>query len=212
MANPTQSPSRKFYEQYWRDPAAAPPADDPLREPRLALLLPQLAPTDRVLDVGCGDGRATRVLAGRCRQAVGADISQQALRAAREQSPGGQWLCASLEGELPFADSSFDVLHCCEVIEHLLDVPGALRAMHRILRPGGLLFLSTPYHSLFKNLAIVLLDFERHFDVSGPHIRFFTIRSLSRLLREAGFAVEKTRCLGRFWPVWMNLVVWARKE
>jgi len=204
--------ARDYYEEYWKDPAAAPPAADPLRAPRLALLLPQLAPTDRVLDVGCGDGRATRVLAGRCRQVVGVDISRGALRAARAESPDGRWLCASLESELPFADSSFDVLYCCEVIEHLLDVPGALGAMHRILRPGGLLFLSTPYHGLLKNLAIVLVDFERHFDVSGPHIRFFTIRSLSRLLREAGFKVEKTRCLGRFWPVWMNLVVWARKE
>jgi len=204
--------ARDYYEEYWKDPAAAPPAADPLRAPRLALLLPQLAPTDRVLDVGCGDGRATRVLAGRCRQVVGVDISRGALRAARAESPDGRWLCASLESELPFADSSFDVLYCCEVIEHLLDVPGALGAMHRVLRPGGLLFLSTPYHGLLKNLAIVLVDFERHFDVSGPHIRFFTIRSLSRLLREAGFKVEKTRCLGRFWPVWMNLVVWARKE
>ena len=204
--------ARDFYERYWAKPGQAPPADDPLREPRLALLLPQLASTDRVLDVGCGDGRATRVLAGRCRQVVGVDISPQALRAAKQGSAGGRWLCASLEGDLPFPDSSFDVVHCCEVIEHLLDVPGALRVLHRILRSGGLLFLSTPYHGLLKNLAIVLLGFERHFDPSGPHIRFFTTRSLSRLLREAGFVVEKTRCLGRFWPVWMNLVVWARKE
>ncbi len=204
--------ARDYYEEYWKNPAAAPPADDPLRAPRLALLLPQLAPADRVLDLGCGDGRAARALAGRCRQVVGVDISRGALRAARAHSPDGRWLCASLESELPFADSSFDVLYCCEVIEHLLDVPGALRAMHRVLRPGGLLFLSTPYHGLLKNLAIVLLGFERHFDVSGPHIRFFTPRSLRRLLREAGFAVEKTRRLGRFWPVWMNLVVWARRE
>lgn len=203
---------RRYYEQYWHRPEGAPPADDPLRWSRLALMLPGLTPTDRILDVGCGDGRATRVVAERCRQVVGIDVSLGALRAARQRSPNGLWLCASLEHDLPFADASFDVLHCCEVIEHLVDVPAALQAMHRVLRPGGLLFLSTPYHGRVKNVALALFGFERHFDPAGPHIRFFTVGSLTRLLTEAGFDVERKHALGRFWPVWMNLVVWARRR
>ncbi|MFQ5778541.1 MAG: class I SAM-dependent methyltransferase [Terriglobia bacterium] len=204
--------ARDFYDEYWGDPGHAPPAHDPLRERRVALLVPALSPFVRLLDVGCGDGRATPLLRERCPQTVGIDISLNALQAARQGEPTASWVCASLEDDLPFASGSFDVLHCCEVIEHLLDVPGALRAMHRVLRPGGLLFLSTPYHGWIKNSALALFAFDRHFDPAGPHIRFFTLRSLTRLLHQSGFSIEKKRCLGRFWPVWMNLVVWARKE
>lgn len=205
------STPRDFYDTYWRHPAAAPPAHDPLRERRLAWLLPELSPELRVLDMGCGNGVATALLRRRCPGTVGTDISFAALRAARERSPDGRWVCATLERGFPFADASFDVIHCCEVIEHLLDVPAALRTMHRLLRPGGVLFLSTPYHGLVKNLALALFAFDRHFDPVGAHVRFFTVRSLGRLLRQEGFRVARTRCLGRFWPVWMNLVVWARK-
>lgn len=202
---------RRCYEQYWRNPADAPPAEDPLRERRLKLLLPHLPTGARLLDVGCGDGYATRRLCDHCPHIVGMDVSLNALRAARHDQPTGRWLCASLEAELPFADASFDVLHCCEVIEHLLDVPAALKAMHRILRPGGLLFLSTPYHGRVKNLALALFGFERHFDPTGTHIRFFTRGSLQRLLQGVGFEVERITGLGRSWPVWMDMVVWARK-
>jgi hypothetical protein len=83
--------------------------------------------------------------------------------------------------------------------------------MHRVLTAGGLLFLSTPYHGLVKNFAVALFGFERHFDPVGPHIRFFTRRSLARALADAGLRVEGFRGLGRTWPVWMNMVVWARK-
>ncbi len=204
--------SRDCYEAYWESPQEAPPATDPLRGERLALLEPYLKAEDRLLDVGCGDGRVLELLHSRHPRAVGVDISWNALREAKQRVPTGRWACAALERELPFADASFDVALFFEVIEHLLDVPTALRALHRVLRPGGLLYLSTPYHGLAKNLALAALAFDHHFDPVGPHIRFFTVRSLTRLLRQAGFRVERHRCLGRFWPVWMDMAVWARKE
>jgi len=200
------------YESYWKNPMEAPPAHDPLRAQRLVLLEPLLRAEDRLLDAGCGDGRALELLRSRSSGAVGVDISWNALQAAQRSAPTGRWVCAALDRDLPFADGSFDVVLCCEVIEHLLDVPAALRALHRVLRPGGLLFLSTPYHGLAKNLALAVFGFDRHFDPAGPHIRFFTVRSLTKLLRQVGFRVERRRCLGRFWPLWMNMVVWARKE
>jgi len=79
------------------------------------------------------------------------------------------------------------------------------------LKPGGILFLTTPYHGLIKNLIVVAAAFERHFDPTGPHIRFFTANSLCRLLVSCGFAIRQISYLGRFWPVWMNMAVCARK-
>ncbi|MCI0403509.1 MAG: class I SAM-dependent methyltransferase [Acidobacteria bacterium] len=204
------SSAREFYDRYWENPGAAPPALDPLSDKRLQLFLPLVPPGSCVLEVGCGAGLQTRKLAARWKM-VALDISPLALAAARQALSNGRWACASVESGLPFADASFQAVYCCEVIEHLLDVRGALREMQRVLAPGGLLFLSTPYHGLVKNVALALFGFERHFDPAGPHIRFFTRRTLLRALDAAGFRMKGFRALGRAWPVWMNMVVWARK-
>ncbi len=173
------------------------------------MFLPLIAPGSRVLEVGCGAGFETRRLLEHA-EVIGLDISPLAVAAARQAVPRGRWACGAADVGLPFAHASFEAIYCCEVIEHLLDVRRALEEMRRVLAPGGLLFLSTPYHGMVKNLALALLGFERHFDPVGPHIRFFTVRSLTKLLRESGFRVEGVRCLGRFWPVWMDMVVWAK--
>jgi SAM-dependent methyltransferase len=200
----------RFYDRYWQDPAAAPPAADPLSPRRLHLFTSLVPPGSRVLEVGCGAGLQTAKLA-QCWEVVGLDVSPLALVAARRALSNGRWACASVEAGLPFADGSFQAVYCCEVIEHLLDVGRALREMNRVLAPGGLLFLSTPYHGLVKNVAVALFGFERHFDPAGPHIRFFTRRTLEHELGHAGLRVEGFRALGRAWPVWMNMVAWARK-
>ena len=58
-----------------------------------------------------------------------------------------------------------------------------------MLRPGGRLALTTPAHSRATGIDVVVRGFERHFDPLSPHIRFFTRRSLARLLDEMGFDV-----------------------
>lgn len=144
-------------------------------------------------------------------QVTGLDISLAALERARAHAPGTGVVAGAVDSSLPFADASFDAVLSCEVIEHLLDVPRSLAEMRRILQPGGKLFLSTPYHGRMKNLGLAMLGFDRHFDPSGPHIRFFTLKSLIHLLSHNGFQVRKTCCLGRFWPIWMNMLVWAER-
>jgi len=90
--------------------------------------------------------------------------------------------------------------------------PAAMVAeCHRVLKTEGTLFITTPYHGLIKNLAIAVHDFERHFDIQGSHIRFFTRKSLLSLLRRNGFIIQKVFFLGRYWPLWMNMAVCALK-
>ena len=62
-----------------------------------------------------------------------------------------------------------------------------------------------------KNLGIVLLSFERHFDVTGPHIRFFSKRSVSTCLSEAGFEPLEWNGVGRVWPLYKSLFMVSRK-
>lgn len=203
------SSARQFYDRYWENPGAAPPAHDPLSNKRIQLFLPLVSRGSRILEVGCGAGLQTRRLAEHG-EVVGLDISPLAMAAARQAVPRGRWTCGAVDFGLPFAAASFQAIYCCEVIEHVLDVTRALQEMRRVLVPGGLLFLSTPYHGIVKNVALALFGFERHFNPVGPHIRFFTVRSLAGPLGESGFRVDGVRYLGRFWPVWMNMVTWAK--
>lgn len=66
--------------------------------------------------------------------------------------------------------------------------------------------------ALDTNLLLAVAVLDRHFDPTGPHIRFLTQKSLCRLLSENGFCVKSVGHLGRFWPVWMNMVVHGRKR
>jgi hypothetical protein len=85
-----------------------------------------------------------------------------------------------------------------------------LAGAREALRPGGALAVSTPFHGRTKAVAIGLLAFERHFDPDGDHVRFFTDRTLRRMLLETGFDDVEVVHLGRFAPLWANTWAWAR--
>jgi 2-polyprenyl-3-methyl-5-hydroxy-6-metoxy-1,4-benzoquinol methylase len=168
-------------------------------------------PRVRILDLGCGNGTASKFLATKGHQVLGVDISRDALQKARELDVPLPTVQAACDGPLPFATSSFDAVYCTEVIEHVLDPETLVQESHRILKPQGQFFLSAPYHGLIKNLLLAGLAFEKHFDVLGGHIRFFTVPALEKLLVSNGFKVERVWRLGRFWPIWMDSVLLARK-
>lgn len=204
--------AREYYELYWTPGKDAPPDTDPLSEDRIKYFLRYSGTRrGRLLDAGCGGGRTMALLAAAGYQATGIDISLGALQRLHSSSPSANVVAGPVDTSLPFADDSFDTVLSCEVIEHLLDTSRSLSEMRRVLRPGGTLFLSTPYHGTLKNLVLALRGFERHFDPAGPHIRFFTVKSLKQLLADSGFRVNRTLCLGRFWPLWMNMLIWAER-
>jgi SAM-dependent methyltransferase len=189
-----------FYEKYW-DGGADVPASDPTTPERKRLLLDVLArsvrPGGSVLDLGCGCGIFTAWLKEAGYDAVGADVSEKALSSARRKHEGIRFLRLNDDGALPFADSSFDAVWASEVLEHVLDVGAFLSEVRRVLKPGGLLILTTPYHGILKNVLVAVLKFDRHFDPEGPHIRFFDRKGLTRCLDRAGFAPLSWRGIGR---------------
>jgi len=96
----------------------------------------------RVLDIGCGSGWATRLLAGYAinGRVTGIDISDEMVRVARESSQSHtnvDFEVASAE-QLPFTDNEFTHAFSMESLYYYKNIPRALSEIHRVMRPGGL--------------------------------------------------------------------------
>lgn len=95
----------------------------------------------RVLDVACGSGYGLTVLSGGGRRVVGADLNLGALaHASSTEVP----VVAGAGGALPFARGTFDAVTSFETLEHIGPREAFVAELARVLRPGGLLVLSTP--------------------------------------------------------------------
>lgn len=122
-----------------------------------------------------------------------ADVSAVALERAARQVPHAERAELTPDAPLPFEDSSFDLVLCAEVLEHVRDVQLLLSETRRVLRPGGALAITTPAHGRADGLAILTRGFEQAFDPLSPHLRFLTRRSLRGLLEAMGFDVRIMR-------------------
>jgi SAM-dependent methyltransferase len=176
---------RELYEDVWREL----PPDVPLFafERRRDFLLRNVREGERVLDLGCGEGAFCAELASAGLDPIGAEVAEAALTRARERHPGLRFELVATDGPLPFDDAAFDAVWASEVIEHVADTARWLSEVRRVLRPGGTLLVTTPYHGRLKNLVLALSGFEGHFDPTGQHLRFYTRSSLRRTLEQFGF-------------------------
>ncbi len=175
---------REFYESFWADAPADP---EPWAwERRRALLLGEVRPGERVLDLGCGSGRFVAALRDAGAEPVGVEIAEAALERARAVAPGADLRLLGPDGSLPLEHGSVDVVWCSEVLEHVADGLQLLHEVRRVLRPEGRLLVTVPYHGRVKAAAIALARFDAHFDPQGQHLRFYTRASLAASLRAAG--------------------------
>jgi 2-polyprenyl-3-methyl-5-hydroxy-6-metoxy-1,4-benzoquinol methylase len=205
------TPEQKAYG--WRDPDAC-QGHDCLLPPLQEILTRRLGKRARVLDLGCGNGAVTAHLAARGYDVVGVDAAADGIELARRAHPGLRFEVASvyddgLEGALA---APFDAVISLEVVEHLFYPKKLFEQARRLLRPGGALVVSTPYHGYVKNLAISLAGgWDKHFGVSwdGGHIKFFSRGSLEKMAAEAGFRELRFRGAGRVPYLWKSIVLEA---
>ena len=187
----------RFHEELWASlPERLALPDLSARRAFLRAHVTTTHPPPRVLDLGCGTGWATAEAVRAGAEAVGADVAEAALERARAAHPELAFERVPDDGPLPFGDGSFDLVWASEVIAHVLDLATWLSEVRRVLRSGGRLALTTPYHGRVQLALAALGGAERSFDPLGPEIRFLTPRSLSGLLGDLGFAPVRVRAVG----------------
>ena len=163
-----------------------------------AVLLDMLAglPAQRILDLGCSAG----LLAERARAlghtVTGVDFIEH---------PGvrdrvDEFHRADLERGIPKeAGEDFDLVIAGDVIEHLTDPRAALEHMRQVLRPDGQVLLSVPNVGHWyprTRVALGRFGYDRRGILDETHLRFFTRRTLVRMVRQAGFDVLEQRATG----------------
>ena len=109
----------------------------------------------RVLDLACGEGYGSKLLATTAASVVGIDIDETVIRHALEKygSSNLQFLPGSIASVPLRDDHSFDVIVCFEAIEHIENQDALLAEVQRLLRPGGVFFVSTPNKAIYHDEA-----------------------------------------------------------
>ena len=160
---------------------------------RLALLRPWLEKhRPRLLDAGCATGLFLEVAAAAGWDVEGMDISSFALARARERG------FRVHQGTLPdpaLPAESYDVITLWDVIEHVPDPAAVVRECHRLLKPGGLLAMSTPDAGSFP--ARLLRGKWLGFRSIDEHLYFFSRATMSAMLSRAGLRVARYHDVGK---------------
>lgn len=136
-------------------------------------------PDDTVLDIACGTGFGTDIIAGKTRgQVIGGDIAAEAIDGCRSHWKKSNLEFRVLDGtKLDFADQYFNKIVSFETIEHTGQYREMIAEFARVLKPGGQLILSTPNRDVSSPDGIIVNPF---------HIQEFTYDELKQIL-EASF-------------------------
>lgn len=171
-------------------------------EKELVFSLIEAKPGEAILDVGCGTGNYTIELARRGLKASGIDSSEEMLAWAKEKARRKDLETTFQRADamnLPFPESSFEVVISTGLLCFLVEPEKALIEMHRVLKPGGRLIIGTlnrwsPW-ALFRRIKGMFKE------TIYNQARFISPTELEGLIRRAGFEVRETRTCLFFFPV-----------
>lgn len=147
----------------------------------------------KILDVGCGGGILSEAMAKQGAEVIGLDVDNELLDVAKahaeEQNVKVRYVCSPIED---YQENSFHIITCMEMLEHVPNPSKVIEEAARLLKPGGLLFLSTINRTVKAYLSVIL---------AGEYIlkllprqthdfqKFIKPSELAYMLRQAGFEV-----------------------
>ena len=126
--------------------------------------------TQIVADVGCGNGFDLRQIVpqGRCRHAIGLDLSAGMLRSLEDLRESGRLSLVQADAQrLPLPDRCVDVALAMHMLYHVPDVPAAIRELRRVTKPGGVVLASTNSSAHLAEIA-ALVDAAIRRQLGGP--------------------------------------------
>lgn len=168
----------------------------------------------RVFELGCGNGSVANALAQQGWEVVGVDPSLEGIAQANATYPHLKLEVGSAYDDLAQRYGRFPVVTSLEVVEHVYFPRKYAATLFDVLQPGGTAVISTPYHGYWKNLAMALTGtLDAHFTAlwDHGHIKFWSVKTLSALLHEAGFRDLRFYRVGRVPPLAKSMVAIARK-
>jgi 2-polyprenyl-3-methyl-5-hydroxy-6-metoxy-1,4-benzoquinol methylase len=164
----------------------------------------------RVLDLGCGNGSLSSIIAQHGYQVVGIESSESGIQFARQKFANCEFIHGSVYDSVPkHLEHSFDIVISAEVIEHLYYPKELIKYAKKCLKPNGCFILTTPYHGYWKNLLIAILGkMDAHFSSlwDDGHIKFFSVNTLANLLNSEGFSNLEFDFAGRFPYLWKSML------
>lgn len=140
---------------------------------------------DKILDAGCGDGWTLDILKELgYKNIVGIDLNPDKINIAQEN---GHTVYAGDLQELPFENERFNAIYCRHTFEHILYPRKAISEFHRVLKPGGIIFVIAPKTSL-----------------SGPHVqKISSVTSITKHCKRLNFRILDCKAVqkasGEFW-------------
>jgi len=111
-------------------------------------------PLGRYLDYGCGRGELIEAVSASATEAHGVDVDHAKIAEASKRNPAASFSVVGLDGRTDFPDDHFDTISIVEVIEHVPDERATLTELHRMLKPGGRLLLTTPHRGWLTFLDV----------------------------------------------------------
>lgn len=162
----------------------------------------------RILDIGCWDGVKTSIYANICRtkSLYGIEIFKNQAKQAKKN--GVQVTVQNIENrKFPFKSSSFDIVICNQVFEHLKNIFLPLDEIYRVLKIKGTLIISVPNLASFHNRLLLAFGVQpTAIRIFGPHVRGFTLSEFSKMLRfKQAFDIIEIQGVG-FYPFKSKIV------
>lgn len=190
---PTQA---AFWDKTARKYAARPVANVENYEDTLSRTRAHLDATDQVLEIGCGTGTTALKLADDVRHLVATDVSPEMIAIAREKLADNGPENVSFEVadvmDLPIAENGYDAILAFNVLHLIEDLPGALKALHDRLKPGGLLISKSvgvgEANWLLRRVALPLLSMLG----KAPFVHVMKAEDFDDIISEAGLEILET--------------------
>lgn len=153
------------------------------------------------LDVGCGGGILAEEFAGMGFRVTGIDPSEESLATAKKHAQIAGLAIDYQQGTgeaIPFADNAYPVVYCCDVLEHVRDLPRVTGEIYRVTKPGGVFFFDTLNRTFASKLVAIKIWQEwKSTAFMPPRLHewrmFIRPEELRGLLVQAGFEFKEFR-------------------